>query len=168
MQSPVEQQRAVNTASGYNFVAWATLSLTWLALLLNAAIAMLFACMAVVASLLGLARCANTRRGKFLWLPLLTLAYLALCAGYGTVSPFPHYETRFQIALAGMLLSAATLPLIVSIARRDFAKTLPAWVCRSCGYTLLGLRDDTCPECGQAFDIERIPSIGPGQRDGQV
>ena len=36
------------------------------------------------------------------------------------------------------------------------------WSCPRCGYSLAGLREERCPECGAAFDRERPPIRGAG------
>ena len=161
MNSPLEQQRRINTACGYIFVVWVSVTLAWVLVLLNIGLAVLFVCMALFGAVLALLRSLQTQRLRFLWVPVGTLIYFALAGAALMSLPATGTIGGPSVAvLGGMFFSFATFFNVLSLARHDFAKSVPAWCCRSCGYTLLGLRTDKCPECGSAFDTERVPDIG--------
>lgn len=168
MRLPHDEQRLINLASGYCFACWGSVTLAWLSLAVLPGLAGLFAVMAGFASVLGLPRSLQTLRGKFILLPLATLAYLALAAVVVATGPRASpIAGRGLIILCGLTYSALLAPVVWSIARHDFAKPVPAWLCRGCGYTLLGLSSDVCPECGVPFDPERVPDITTGAEGGR-
>ncbi|MFI4860223.1 MAG: hypothetical protein ACIAXF_06030 [Phycisphaerales bacterium JB063] len=164
MQRPLDRQRIVNLASGYCFACWVSTTLAWVLFVANAWWAVLLGTMAIVAGLLGLPRGMQTLRGKFIWVPLLTLVYIVLALVIMATVPT---DPVVLVSLCGVVYSSVAGMLVWSIARHDFAKPVPAWMCATCGYTLFGLRDGVCPECGEVFDPERVPEMAPQAGDAR-
>ena len=47
-------------------------------------------------------------------------------------------------------------------AMEDNAATV---VCPNCGYAMIGLREARCPECGEAYTLDRLFAAQPGRQD---
>lgn len=148
------RQRRVDVACGYALGAYLGVSLAWLGMLLNVDGITFFALLSMtIAGGFGSLRIMLSLPARFWLLPVGSLGYLAgalTCA---------YYDTMILATAMGMTFSIVFAPLMHRLFKKDFAQTIPPWICSGCGYTLLGLGDPTCPECGRRFDAERVPNL---------
>lgn len=151
------EQRRIDTACGYALGAYASVTLTWISLLVLPGLALFGFIMAGVAGFFGLLRGVLLPL-RFWIIQAMTLAYLLVVA-----FDFGLRINNPPLALAGigMLYTAALGYNLCHILRHDFARTVPDWLCAGCGYALLGLADHACPECGRPFDPDQVPTVGP-------
>lgn len=154
LNSPKQKQRRVDVACGYALGAYIGVILTWLAILLSHNAALYALMIAAIAGFFGSLRAIAGRLPLRFWLiPVASLLYakaILICSFYGTLYVVAVLGVAFTVAL--------TLPLY-RLFRNDFAKTIPPWLCKACGYPLLGLTEPTCPECGKLFDLTRVPKM---------
>ncbi|MEO0587448.1 MAG: hypothetical protein AAF078_07405 [Planctomycetota bacterium] len=66
----------------------------------------------------------------------------------------PH-AAELPVGVIGFLYAVGGLPMTVLVWRWKSERLDPR-VCASCGYPLQHLTDPRCPECGAAFDPERV------------
>ncbi len=104
-------------------------------------------------------------QGGFPTQPMLITAGLAgvtICAGFA-IEALPLREE--EILIAALVLLAGSLGLLIWLPRirrlRGGRPVLDAEDrvnvnCPDCGYSLIGLRDLRCPECGAAFMIDEL------------
>ncbi len=149
------QQHRVDVACGYALGAYLGVTVSWLAVLFVIdAVFFIAMLVTIFAGFFGLLRTLFGLPLRLWVLPLSSLVYIMgvfICM---------YYNTLVLAALGGTVFSIAFAPLIYRLYKNDFAKTVPAWVCKNCGYTLLGLTEPTCPECGQPFDLDAVPKMG--------
>lgn len=150
-----QAQRRIDLACGYALGAYISSTFVWVAILLLPGLALFGVIMAVVAGLVGTLRVLTMPR-RFWIIPGCTLLYLVIALVLEQTSPG---TAELQTAGVGMLYSAALIAPLIHLFRNDFAKSIPPWLCRSCGYPLLGLTEPLCPECGEAFDPEQVPQV---------
>lgn len=89
---------------------------------------------------------------RFWVIPLVSFFYVKLSIAC------LYYESLFVIFCAGMVYTVAFAVPVFRLFKRDFAKTIPPWICKGCGYPLMGLTGPRCPECGEPFDPDRVPN----------
>lgn len=164
--SPKQRQHAINVACGYGFFAWGMLTLGWIGALVDPTWIGLPWFLALIAGFFGALRAITFPHPRTWVLPVATLVFL------GGITPVLIYlgpammaSIQLAVVISGFGYSVALLPILRRLIRDDFAKAVPAWTCRTCGYTLIGLDRGECPECGTSFDPEKIPdavrSSGP-------
>lgn len=146
------RQRRIDTLCGYALGAYASITLTWILLLLGSS-SLAFAFFGGVAisffgSLRGIAMPL-----RFWIVPVVSLVYTA--AAFVLL----HYRQPLAAAAIGILFTAGLGYVVFDLFRNHFAKTTPAWQCKDCGYALLGLTTTSCPECGHAFDPRLVPRV---------
>lgn len=64
-------------------------------------------------------------------------------------------DAELPFGIMGSLAILITVPLT----RKSWqhSKSMrPAWLCQHCGYPLINLTSETCPECGEVFDIQVV------------
>jgi hypothetical protein len=87
---------------------------------------------------------------------LLGAAQIALCLlvlGLINALSWSPHQAQVPVSLIGtayVLLSAYFYYQAWQCLRRS--KHIPRWVCRQCGYLLVGLTENRCPECGTPFE----------------
>ena len=153
MHKHLRAQRRVDVACGYALGAYVGVTLTWLAQLLGSNFAFFALLIAGVAGLFGTLRTIIGMPVRFWLIPVAALAYVKL-AFIGS-----YYNAKFVVLSAGIAFTVALATPIVRLFKHDFAKSIPPWVCKGCGYPLLGLDGPRCPECGERFDPERVPDV---------
>jgi hypothetical protein len=67
-------------------------------------------------------------------------------------------QARHPVLIIGGLYTLACIPLTIW-AWFEPSKERSPWVCAGCGYLLRGLTEPRCPECGTAFDPQKL--VGP-------
>lgn len=144
-------QHRVDVACGYALGAYIGVSLTWFTMIFGFGFAYFAMLIAVAAGLFGTLRTIIGMPIRFWLIPVTTLVFVKLTLICSV------YDAPLVIVGTGMAYSAALLIPVVLLFQRDFAKSIPAWVCKGCGYPLLGLVEPTCPECGEAFDPDKVP-----------
>lgn len=160
MDEPRRRQHRIDVAFGYALGAYLGVSLSWLGMLLDIAGITFFALLLVtIAGFFGSLRTLLNLPARFSLLPLGSLGYLA------GVLTCAHYDTMILSTAMGITFSIVFAPLVHRLYKKDFAQTIPPWVCRGCGYTLLGLSDPACPECGRRFDPEDLPKLSETPRE---
>ena len=145
-------QRRIDIACGYALGSYIGVTLAWVSMLVGSGFALFALLIAGVAGLFGTLRTIIGMKPRFWITPLFALLYtkLALVCLY--------YEAGLVLMTAGMAFTAAfTLP-IIWLFKHDFARSIPPWVCKGCGYPLTGLPGPRCPECGVPFDPYRVPT----------
>lgn len=154
MQSAARQrQRHIDAACGYALGGYLGLTLTWVSLITLPAFGLYGWLMAAVAGFFGLLR-SITLPARF---RVILGVELIACVLVAVV--FMAYNAPLMVVGMGMLFSAGFAYPVVRLFRNDFAKPPPAWLCKDCGYALFGLETDRCPECGRAFDPDRVPAL---------
>ena len=160
LNGPQRKQRRVDIACGYALGAYLGVVLTWLAILLTHDAALFALLITAVAGLIGTLRVIIGRLPMRFWLiPVASLVYakvVLISSAYGTVQVAISLGIAFTVVLA--------LPLF-RLFKHDFAKTTPPWLCKACGYPLLGLTEPSCPECGKPFDPTNVPKMSKLPQD---
>lgn len=146
-------QRRIDVACGYALGSYIGVTLTWVAMLFDSGFAFYALLIAGVAGLVGTLRTIVGMPPRFWLIPVASLVYvkLSLVCSY--------YNAMPVILFAGVVFTAGFAVLIARLFKHDFARSIPPWVCKSCGYPLLGLREPKCPECGEPFDPDRVPDV---------
>jgi len=149
----IQAQRRIDVACGYALGSYIGVTLTWLAVLISPGLALFALLIAGVGGLIGTLRSLLVLPLRFWLIPVASLFYvkLALVCSY--------YNVVFVIFFAGVGFTAGFAVPIARLFRHDFARTIPPWVCKRCGYALLGLREPVCPECGEGFDPDKVPDL---------
>ena len=154
MLNPLKQaQRRVDIACGYALGAYIGVTLTWISILPGSGFAFFALLIAAVAGFFGTLRTLIRLPLRFWIIPLTSLLYLSMvpiAMGYGVAI--------VAVGL-GVVYSTVYAYLIYRLFKHDFAKTIPPWVCKGCGYPLLGLTEPSCPGCGQRFDLDDVPKV---------
>lgn len=154
------RQHRVDVACGYALGAYLGVSLSWLGMLLNIdGLTFLALLVATFAGFFGSLRTLLGLPVRFWLLPVGSLGYVV------GVLACAYYDTIVLAAATGVTYSIVFAPLVHKLYKNDFAQTIPPWVCGGCGYTLLGLSEPTCPECGQRFDPEDVPKLSEMPRE---
>lgn len=151
-------QRRIDVACGYALGAYIGVTLTWVATMLGSGFALFALMIAGVAGLFGTLRTIIGMSPRFWMIPVASLVYvkLSLVCSY--------YNAMPVIMLAGVVFTSAFAVLITRLFKHDFAKTVPPWICKCCGYPLTGLPGPKCPECGERFDPDKVPDVLPQPR----
>ncbi|MFK7788132.1 MAG: hypothetical protein AB8C95_01395 [Phycisphaeraceae bacterium] len=150
---PKQKQRRVDVACGYALGAYLGVTLTWIGIMLSPGFAFFALLIAVAAGFFGTLRTIIGMPIRFWLIPVAALVYVKLfiiCLVYAAPLVILGVGAVFSMALA--------LP-IYRLFKNDFAKTTPPWLCKACGYPLMGLTDPSCPECGEKFDPEAVPKM---------
>lgn len=99
----------------------------------------------------------NRQRARHLFIYSLVAGFIV---SWGTVTLVPSRKHPIEAILEMTLfwpLVTAGITLVECLSRavlRPLRQFVPEEaVCESCGYSLFGLRDPRCPECGTAFDV---------------
>lgn len=159
-----EEQRRIDTLCGYALACYLAVSATWVCLLVLPGLALFGFLMAAIAGVFGLLR-GLLMPFRFWIVQAITLVYLGVAFTYYSIK-----STAMPLELigVGMLYTAALSYNIFRIMRHDFARTVPDWRCENCGYALVGLSQNKCPECGLKFDPDRVPLIGKSGKSGKT
>jgi len=146
-------QQRVDIACGYALGAYIGVTLTWLALLFGSGFALYALLIVGVAGLFGTLRTIVGMKPRFWLVPVAALVYvkLSLVCSY--------YDTMVVIVMSGIVFTAAFAIPMARLFKNDFAKSIPPWVCKGCGYPLLGLPGPRCPEGGERFDPDKVPDV---------
>jgi hypothetical protein len=146
-------QRRVDVACGYALGAYLGVTLTWAAALIGSGFAFFALMVAGVAGLFGTLRTIVGMSPRFWMIPVASLVFvkLSLVCSY--------YNAIFVIIFSGFVFTAGFAILIARLFKYDFAKSIPAWICKGCGYPLTGLPGPKCPECGERFDPDKVPDV---------
>lgn len=161
-RTPRERQQAINVACGYGFLCWGLITLGWVIGIVSIEALAFIWLFAGAAGFFGLLRTLTVRHPRLWILPTATLLYLAgvLLILYRRINL--GVTPLELIVVSGVVYSGGMWPFIRLMVRDDFAQAVPAWLCRECGYPLVGLGEPACPECGTLFDPEKVPdAIGP-------
>ena len=109
-----------------------------------------------------------------LWLYAVSVELLAGLAGYFLLF---HFLPRSELAPVGVwgawsvtalsfvaiwLVSVGVASVCISSLRLLWTPRLGP-VCQRCGYLLLGLRDDRCPECGSSESVAQLRPASPAR-----
>lgn len=160
LNSPQRKQRRIDIACGYALGAHLGVMLTWIAILFSHNAGYYALLITAVAGLFGTLRVIVGRLPMRFWLiPVASLVYakaVLICSAYGTV------QVAFSLGVA--FTAALAIPLY-RLFKHDFAKTTPPWLCKACGYPLLGLTEPSCPECGKLFDPTNVPKLSDVPQD---
>lgn len=153
LNRPQRKQRRVDIACGYALGAYIGVTLTWVSFLLGTGFAFFALLIAAVAGLFGTLRTIVGMPMRFWMIPLASLIYTKaalIASGFAVI---------FVVVGIGIVYSAAFVYPLYRILKHDFAKSIPPWLCKACGYPLLGLTEPSCPECGKLFDPMNVPKI---------
>ena len=94
------------------------------------------------------------------------LVVLAVTALVMLMSWGPGPATRPILGIgAGYLIAAAPWAWRLWKTR---VEGFPPWQCQACGYALVGLHRDNCPECGQDFDAAKVNAAIPPEMLGMT
>lgn len=154
------ERRQIDGACGYALGCYAATTLYWLSLALLPEMACMFWVIMAFAALFGLLR-ALFLPIRFKIFPAVTLIYLALSI-VGMA-----FQGTYELAGLGLFYSAVLFLPLVRLFKNDFNKAPPAWLCHDCGYPLYGLTEPKCPECGKAFDPDRVPAMAESNKNGE-
>lgn len=81
---------------------------------------------------------------------MLPVVLFCLCGGVWFLT-FSVEMVRIAVPAATAAYLVVTAPWVWRIWRRR-ARAYPPGHCQQCGYMLIGLKDDRCPECGERFN----------------
>ncbi len=107
---------------------------------------------------MGLAMLALTTRLRYTLGRIWAGALIALTVGVFlmivllSLSPSEAYWPVFMIGSAFTFISAP----LAYLTCRSCPSGFQPWQCRACGYPLIGLASTACPECGCAFDPDKV------------
>lgn len=86
------------------------------------------------------------------WMNILTPLWFTLLVNVFSWSP-----TRATVPfnIMGTILIFISVPLAVGAWFKQ-PQHFQAWQCQTCGYPLINLNGDTCPECGVGYDAQKV------------
>ena len=145
-------QRRIDIACGYALGSYIGVTLAWASMLIGSGFALFALLIAGVAGLFGTMRTIIGMRPRFWLTPLFALIFvkLALVCSY--------YNANIVTECTGIVFTAAFTFMLYWLFKHDFAKSIPPWICKGCGYPLTGLPGPRCPECGEPFDPNLVPT----------
>ncbi len=153
LSEPRRKQHRVDAACGYALGAYLGVTLFWLSVMLSPGFALFTLLIAAVAGFFGTLRTIFGMPMRFWIIPLASLIFVK------AVLLSLVYNAETVMLGVGVVFSAAFGYPVYRLFKQDFAKTIPPWLCKGCGYPLLGLTEPSCPECGERFDPADVPKL---------
>jgi hypothetical protein len=103
---------------------------------------------------------AGTGYRRAVWIGIVHCAICVFAFVLVSVAAWGPREAREPLTLLGAIYVIAALP-ISALAWSNPPREVDPGVCARCGYSLFGLHEPRCPECGTSFDPKLLLTLTP-------